>query len=1292
MNPHGALMPRGALPQSNWALRPSPGLERGCAIRPRGYGTLHALVAASLALGIAGAPSFTYAAPDSLPQAVDAHRAGDLGRAWNLAEQAIASGPASPWPAYRRLAAIARDANRLADAESVFRSRSDRHGADQAAAEWAIGIVHLWRNDFRGAIPHLERSATLSPDELAPFLGLAECHLAMGDRSLDWLDALRRRMGLQDTELVARAIALDASARTREALSLFEDAARSGRSDPEIPLLEATAQARLGALDQARADLAKSERMGRAQAGTREGPAATSRALAAVEIARARIELQEARHDDALVELDHARAHALEAADRALLSEALILEGAVRAEGDQPESGRQTILDGLKLARLIGDDQLERQALGALALVELNTFQTRSASERLKSALARAAQTGDDRGIEQTLTLLGLVGLARGEYLEALAYFNDAAARARESGATVIQQQAVEGASRTLLLLGEQWQAHDLALTSLALAEQIGAQAGICQSQLTAGRASYQLGLYDRAQHHLQKAAELAERLHLTRLEGRACLQLGRVAAALGQGEMSQAWFRQALAMARRAGDQALEADGVSAIGEGLLEVGAFDEAQREFGRALVLATEAGYLEGRLENLTRSAEVHKLLGDVKRSIALFQEGLSLSSGLHNRLSQATNYAHLGEIYASLGDPVRSLNYLDRALRTHRETGNVPGEGECLLSICRAQIAAGNYAAAVEKCGDALSFADQHGNDAQRARASIEIGNAYLGIDRPDRAEPYFRSSRELARSIDRPGIQWPAAAGMARVLAAQGKNEPAIRMGREAVATLERLRNRLDLPEMRASFLEDRLEPYEQLVLLLIRQNLLAEAFRTMEYSRSRTMLEIVTEEPVEPNDRLGELRRQNQRMRREILRRTEELASLPASADRDSATTAVLSALHDLRRQHDQLQAAIDRELPDAHTATGAEPLTLTEVQAMLAPDAAVLEYYVTRNELVTFFITRDAVRAVTRPESETHLAARVKLLLATLAGEAREKDVKEAQKPWQPPDAALSAALLDPVRSEPLLAGLDHLIIIPHKFLHYVPFQALLTTTNTGGRRFLVQDYVVSYAPSASVLKHCLDRDRGRKQTLLALANPEPSELEGRQLLYAPDEVRSVKRRFGDGAVVRIGREATETMVKEEAGKYDLLHIATHFTVDDRDPMHSSLDLAPSSRDDGKLEVREVMDLPVDADLVVLSGCFTAAGGGTVCRLPDSDDWVGLTRAFIHAGAPSVVATLWPVNDRSTSRFMDRFYQLLPTLGKSAALARTQRDMIAGLIPGAAECADPYHWAPFVLIGSSD
>jgi CHAT domain-containing protein len=272
-------------------------------------------------------------------------------------------------------------------------------------------------------------------------------------------------------------------------------------------------------------------------------------------------------------------------------------------------------------------------------------------------------------------------------------------------------------------------------------------------------------------------------------------------------------------------------------------------------------------------------------------------------------------------------------------------------------------------------------------------------------------------------------------------------------------------------------------------------------------------------------------------------------------------------------------------------------------------------------------------------------------------------------------------------------MLAGRDRLIVVPHRFLNLVPFQALLGRRSSPGEptHFLVEDFTLSYAPSASVLKHCRDNARDRQLTALALANPTPRLAGGDDLLYAADEVAAVKRNFGDQAIVGVGEEATETRLKRAVGTVDLLHVATHYQVDERDPMRSALDLAPSSLDDGRLEVREVMGLGVGADLVVVSGCATASGE-IAGECSAGDDWVGLTRAFLHAGAPSVLGTLWPVNDRSSARFMDSFYEFLPAAGKGGAVAAAQREMLAGRIRGGSDLQDPYFWAPFVLIGAAN
>jgi CHAT domain-containing protein len=210
----------------------------------------------------------------------------------------------------------------------------------------------------------------------------------------------------------------------------------------------------------------------------------------------------------------------------------------------------------------------------------------------------------------------------------------------------------------------------------------------------------------------------------------------------------------------------------------------------------------------------------------------------------------------------------------------------------------------------------------------------------------------------------------------------------------------------------------------------------------------------------------------------------------------------------------------------------------------------------------------------------------------------------------------------------------------------------------------------------------------DGGTRRSALALANPTPRDLQGSFLPYVRNEVLAVQRVFGENARVAVGSGATETLAKTEGPANDVIHIATHYEIDQHDPLRSSLDLAATDVDDGDLMVREVMELSIQANLVVLSGCSTANGIPGIAELPNSDDWVSLTRAFIYAGAPSVVATLWPINDRSTATFMSRFYELLPTHPKSQALSMAQRDLLAGIADP--RYRDPYYWAPFVLVGS--
>jgi CHAT domain-containing protein len=173
------------------------------------------------------------------------------------------------------------------------------------------------------------------------------------------------------------------------------------------------------------------------------------------------------------------------------------------------------------------------------------------------------------------------------------------------------------------------------------------------------------------------------------------------------------------------------------------------------------------------------------------------------------------------------------------------------------------------------------------------------------------------------------------------------------------------------------------------------------------------------------------------------------------------------------------------------------------------------------------------------------------------------------------------------------------------------------------------------------------------------------------------------------GADSRVLIGRLATKDAFRREAPKYRVLHLATNGVLNKTNPLFSFVELAPDEHADadggGRLEVHDVFGLRLTADMVVLSACQTALGSGTRSDVPAGDDWVGLARAFLHAGASRVVASLWPVQDRATSMLMEQFYAAY-TSGASpaSALATAQRAALAN-----PRTAHPFYWAAFEVIG---
>jgi CHAT domain-containing protein len=292
----------------------------------------------------------------------------------------------------------------------------------------------------------------------------------------------------------------------------------------------------------------------------------------------------------------------------------------------------------------------------------------------------------------------------------------------------------------------------------------------------------------------------------------------------------------------------------------------------------------------------------------------------------------------------------------------------------------------------------------------------------------------------------------------------------------------------------------------------------------------------------------------------------------------------------------------------------------------------------------------------------------------------------------------------LLKPAAAQ--LEGKTRLLIVPDGPLWELPFQALQTPRG----RYLIDDHTISYAPSLTVLRELINARRSQATepnnapSLLAFGNPalgaQPSTrvnaapIDGRldPLPEAERQVRTLGRIYGPKhSKIYVRSEAREERFKSEAKDFQILHLATHGMLNDRNPMYSYLLLAQTgegSGEDGLLEARELMKLELNADLAILSACETARG-----QISRGEGVIGMTWALFVAGATTTVVSQWKVQSNSTAELMVEFHRRL----KSKANGSARRNSVAETLraaslklKGDSRYQHPFHWAGFIVVGA--
>jgi CHAT domain-containing protein/Tfp pilus assembly protein PilF len=788
--------------------------------------------------------------------------------------------------------------------------------------------------------------------------------------------------------------------------------------------------------------------------------------------------------------------------------------------------------------------------------------------------------------------------------------------------------------------------------------------------------------------------------------------------------------------------------------------IGNFHEAEEEVEKAILIyrKIENEYL-GLLESYLLLGKIRIEQGEIKKGLKLIENSIQIAE--NNNINTARHYqaigtaylleskyedalknrvealkkaeeskiipqitwmnVKVGDVYSYIGDDKKAESYYETAL------SDISGAKEEILAIspslqmrlgdvqqaCDFYIKSGSLMGTalaslrlgeINEKNNKLDQAEYYfnksdstfkiiGSNAGQAHAKLGLCRVFINKDILDRASSLIRQIIDLSKN---PEIEWQLLFENGRIFEKQKNINSAFLEYCKAIKVIENIRGDLSIEEFRSAYMRDKMHVYERLIMLLIEngksgvfnnleQSPIETAFYYSERARSRSFLDMLGNNKISSKKSSDTtLLAKELRLRLQIQKITKEM-EMSNEADPEELE----KYLESLNEEYIKTLDLIKLSNSDYNSLISVEPSKLSEIQELLAEKNAIIEYWIGKEISVIWVITNKTIIAK---------------IINTKADKI-EKLVSDCRALIKPGAKFLLTELYNtlilPIESE--INGYESLYIIPHRSLHFLPFQALIDTSG----KYLIEKFDVSYAPSSSVLKYCSLKKCDINDDFLGMALGNINLGNFSPLPVTKAELNQIVQLY-PGATVKYENETSETYFKAEAKNHNIIHLATHGSLDSRRPMNSYLLMPSDDKNDGQLTVNEIFDLNLKSKLVVLSACKTGLG-----LLSTGDELIGLSRAFIYAGTPAIIVSLWPVEDASTALLMTRLHQYYSAGYKLRdALTLAQRDLInnnfePSVNKGAntvvwdnvlkyeiesgnkAKEKNPFFWAPFILIG---
>jgi CHAT domain-containing protein/uncharacterized protein HemY len=938
-----------------------------------------------------------------------------------------------------------------------------------------------------------------------------------------------------------------------------------------------------------------------------------------------------------------------------------------------------TILSAMAQTTTNQQRKAEADRLLQQAVQQYRQSQFREALRNLEQALVIYREIGDRKGEGGTLMGIGNVYNNLGEYPKALDFYQQALAIRRQVGDKAGEGGTLNNIGAVYNYLGEYPKALDFYQQALAIRRQVGDKAG----------------------------------------EGTTLSNIGIVYRNLAEYPKALDFYQQALAILRQVGDKAGEGGTLSNIGSVYRNLGQYPKALEFYQQALAIRRQVGDKAGEGGTLSNIGSVYRNLGQYPKALEFYQQALAIRREVGDKAGEGTSLGNIGSVYSSLGQYPKALEFYQQSLAIVREIGDKAGEGTSLGNIGSVYSSLGQYPKALDFYQQSLAIRREVGDKAGEGTIFHNLGNVYNNLGEYPKALEFYQQALAIVREVGNKDVEGTTLHNIGFTLNKQNQPELAIVFYKQSVNVIETIRQDLrKLPqEQQKSYTETVASTYRGLANLLLGQGRILEAQQVLELLKLQ-----------EIRDYTRNAKASNQTSGIDLNSTEEQIIKTHGSliAFGQKVTECRKTQCSELSQLNDQLQAlttqynqsiATLKQIIANRRAADEKVLDPNDFgrkarEIIAAQPGTVLIYpFVVEDKTWLLLAAEGGVlKSVEVPVSRKQLGETVlkfrQLLQRPTSNIQELKATSKQLYDW----------LIKPLESE--IKGnkkVTNLVFSLDRVTRYIPMAALFD-----GEKYLIENYSVSTILSAGLTDVSNRLPPGTANTpVLGLGlsnavagfNPLPNVLAEVDMVVRENDAD--KNGIYPGLAF-LNNAFNWQILRDRLSGKKILHIATHGEFVAGKPEDSYLLLGTGE----KLAIPQIKDLVsfglTDVHLVVLSACETALGGADAEGLEIS----GISAYFLEGGAKAAIASLWLVNDASTSLLMQSFYNQLANntaesrITKAEALRNAQLSFLRGnnqtgtseesratvvlvLKPGTranfgSRFSHPYYWAPFVLIGN--